>query len=730
MKLCGSPFRSLPGRRSSRRLCRLLEEYLTEDSFTRAGVLLRTHTELTSDECLAALGEILSSAQSSPSSPSPTLLRQHLEFLRRCASLGVDVVFPAGSQDIDPTALAHVRESMTLADAAERAYDAGGDVEVLRRSVDLWRHIVAHASLASAYPSLRAALLNDAGGVLLRGAFAGLGGPVLRAARRMLRDSVALTPPISPLRSGRLSNLGLALREEFRRGAGPDVLDEAVRAQREAVASSGTTRRRASALNNLAVTLEDLFLRDHDTAHLDDAIAACEEGLRASGVPDALRTDLRVQLGNTLRRRFRESGSAGDHDRAIGLLSEALEATPTAPAAARPGRLVNLSIALLDRHAETGHVDDLETALDLSSAAVALVGAHSPDRPGCCAQMAAVAFRCYEVRGGLHDLDVAVDLLEQARRDTDPGSTDAQGWTVNLGVILRERARLRGRVDDLVRAIELFSVAVQAAQQSARRASYLNNLGNALRDLAASTGRTADLEESIIVLEQALRATSSRSTLYAPIQVNLAAALQDRYAALGSAADLDRAVSLLEAAKRGATDEPRRLVSLAMVLADRYELEARESDGVRALGAFERGCTSGLDLDPETVLRAADQWGGWCGKHDWWEVAAGAYGLAMTALLMTVRSQLIRDHKESWLRQGPSIASRAAFALASAGHAAQAATALESGRAVLLGETLERDRAELSELEHVHPDLAARYGQCAQRVRALQRWRRPAPLIT
>ena len=85
-------------------------------------------------------------------------------FLVRCAATPLDEVFPDGSDLIDPQAYATVAADVTDAEAADRHHLETGSADALADAADAWQRVLAPDRLGSAYPGLRAALLNDAAG--------------------------------------------------------------------------------------------------------------------------------------------------------------------------------------------------------------------------------------------------------------------------------------------------------------------------------------------------------------------------------------------------------------------------------------------------------------------------------------------------------------------------------------------------------------------------------------
>jgi CHAT domain-containing protein len=88
------------------------------------------------------------------------------------------------------------------------------------------------------------------------------------------------------------------------------------------------------------------------------------------------------------------------------------------------------------------------------------------------------------------------------------------------------------------------------------------------------------------------------------------------------------------------------------------------------------------------------------------------------------RAQLRRSEQESWLSAARGLHTSAAYALVRAarpGALRRAVEVAELGRARGLGETLTRDRSDLSVIERDYPDIYERYRTAAEIVRSLER---------
>jgi tetratricopeptide (TPR) repeat protein len=696
----------------------LIEGLLEDDSFPRAGATLAGNPALLTPAADDVLAALLTQAEQRGDGDRAIMISQFRAFAGRCRHAGLAAVFLPDDPAIDPVVVSAVSADVRAADAAEQAYDRTGDIGTLSAAAVAWRRVMAHPSLVSAYPGLCAALLNTGAGVLLRRYWAAGSRDDLDSALEALRAAVALTPPRSPLISGRLGNLGLARREVYRDTGDPSVLEQAIDAFDRAARVAATP----AMLTNLALGLQDRYLRSGDPQDLARAIDSSEQACRDTepGGPQ-------VMLGDLLRLRYEAAGHRPDLARAVTLLQAGLQATP-AGSPERPRRLVDLGIALSDQHPISGDPRDLATALQLFDEAAQAVPATSPDRAGCLVHRSITFYSRYHSTGSLDDLDRAVDGLDEAVRATGADCVDAADWTVNLAAVLHERARRTGPGRDLNRAISLLeAVCEPGAAASFYRYAAMNDLGNALRDRYHVTGTGADLDRAVLVLRAALEAAPAGSALSVTLRANLGAVHRDRYAVARSVTDLDEAIRHLATAVEMSSpqdaDRARRLFGLALATRDRYELSHQAADLKAAIDAYRRGSAAGLPGDPLSTLAAAQEWGAWATGRCSWAEAAAAFGAAIEAMLAVVQAQVIREHKENWLRDAQGLPGRAAYASAMARLLPAAVTAAEAGRAAILAETLQRGDLDLRRLAVDRPDLADRYTRAASRLRVAQeRW--------
>ena len=245
---------------------------------------------------------------------------------------------------------------------------------------------------------------------------------------------------------------------------------------------------------------------------------------------------------------------------------------------------------------------------------------------------------------------------------------------------MRDRYARTGDLADLEAALTAHQQAIQATPpDSPDRPARLNNLGNGLRDRYARTGDLADLEAAITAPQQAIQATPPDSPARPGYLNNLGIGLRDRYIRTGDLADLEAGVS-----------------------------------------AFEKACQSGLD---------------WPSSWRSWRHATGAPGRSKDvpglrpcaptptawgpATSSSRCSSCVPAKRPGYARRGASTLTRR-MPWRKRGDLRGAVATLERGRARLLSQVLERDRADLEHLQALAADVYSQYAAATNRLQVLE----------
>jgi CHAT domain-containing protein len=244
--------------------------------------------------------------------------------------------------------------------------------------------------------------------------------------------------------------------------------------------------------------------------------------------------------------------------------------------------------------------------------------------------------------------------------------------------------RIRGeRADNLEQAISAYTLALQVYTCEAFPQDWAmtqNNLANAYRDRIR--GEWADnLEQAISAYTLALQVRTREAFPqdWAMTQKNLANAYRNRIR--GERADnLEQAIS-----------------AFTLTL----QVYTRE--------AFPRNCR-----------QTARNLGNLHFEQQAWSETASAYTLALQANEILYQSAIFLDGRAAELAATSDLPRRAAYALARSGNLQAAVLTLEQGRARGLSETLERDRADLTQLQQLAPALYKQYADTTTQLRTLE----------
>jgi CHAT domain-containing protein/tetratricopeptide (TPR) repeat protein len=500
----------------------------------------------------------------------------------------------------------------------------------------------------------------------------------LNRAIDVLREASADTAEPREVVGGYLNSLGQALRAKAEAASDPSALNEAVRVLRQARAW---------------------------TAGSDDHVAVL------------------VSLGNTLLDRSEIGRPVQDLEESVECLEQALALVPRSTA--RWGHIAsNLANALVAMFRATGRQSPLLRARDLfTDAADAL--ADPREREIAQSNLAACLQDLHDETGEVSFLDEAIEVFRRTVRE--PAGSAVPERRQNFGVALLTRFKRYLSPADLEQAIDQFrAVASLSAEGSVIHAAATNSLGNALSLRFDLLEHEEDSTAAILAYEEAVRSARPDSIDRAMYQANLGVSLLRRAERSHSAADIDAAVAQQEIAAanvpQASQEYIRVLAGLADSLAARAASTGGDADAKRAREAYRSVTTAALERLPEQAIGSARSWGTWAASRESFPEAAEAWSYGLEAMEQLFRGQVTRLHKETWLRDAQGMSVQAAYALARTCDPAGACAALERGRALLLSETLQRDRADLEQLTKTgRADLHERYEAAVSRWNLLSR---------
>ena len=425
---------------------------------------------------------------------------------------------------------------------------------------------------------------------------------------------------------------------------------------------------------------------DHAVA-LHDLLETADDG------PDPAAAALRKRLAPTLNQRFSQSGRQVDQLRAAILSAGWLDA----PDALERRLCVLLYLGLTSFLGfQTGALGQLDRAiqafLDLDGE-VSRIGTRA---------RAILGPRYYSALLGL---GAACVTRYESRRE----------------LLLLEQTPAGERADitaDLVRAVDA-SRQVAQQQDPSSRAAAMALLGYCYALLYEDDERYAQprsIDSAVALLRDAAAIAGRDSgpggpTLRLGISDRLAAALLVR----NHPRDVDEATEILTRVRARPASEPMYTeaggaAALATARLRRWMHTRSGKDEKKARSAYATAYATAVVGYPLTAEQIASQWGGWAWSEGWWAEAGEAYSQALRALHLAVRRQASRSQRDLIVRKAAGVAAMAAFGLARAGADEAALVALETGRAILLSETFDRQSLDRSRIARLAgPQEAGRY---------------------
>ena len=431
-------------------------------------------------------------------------------------------------------------------------------------------------------------------------------------------DILGLIPNNHPNKRSCLDKLAVLLATRFDQEIDQNHLDKSISTFEDTISlSQGPTLSTSLLLNHLGSSYLLRFEKFHQ--HDDDlekSITAFERALEINNQKQTSSNPLILHnLGRALFCRFRTGGKADDISKAIALFQDTLSLIPDDNV--QLGRNSNdLGQALLARFESVGDVADVSEAIIAFQQSL-----EKGEMPDIMKNLSRSLFYRFNKLKKVHDLDLAVMTFEDAailalnkdpsdlhiedlfdyfikdfQRLTDPSDLleaieelkavvttmrpedvyRPKGRFHNLGVFLSVRLKALDDSGDLPQSVlkDLEEVIGLIADIHPQKVLWLNMLGDLYTHRFDRLKYNGDLNEAILIFEQATRmaAEASRSELKS---VNhLGTSLLKRFRWLGDIEDINRCINLLESAVYRCSDnEPLKrclLNNLATSLLDRF----------------------------------------------------------------------------------------------------------------------------------------------------------------
>lgn len=466
----------------------------------------------------------------------------------------------------------------------------------------------------------------------------------------------------------------------------------------------------AEAIQSITSAYGFLLADRDDVVLLESMLEAAQIALPAIRTPQE-RSAAHFVIGMLYQRR-RPGDPAENLERAVQHLEEALNAAGPA-VEGRTAILHNLGNVYKSRIAGS-RADNLERAIGYLQSALA--GSSRDADPAAWATTASQLANTYDERlRGDHagNVERAIDLRRQALK-LRPRSERPVEWAItmhNLGSDLSART-LGNRVDNLREARRHFEAALEVRTEDALPGHFAltqSTLADCLIELADYEPQhaAADLDAALGCVEAASRVwTLERARpRWLQLKLNQAEALARR-ARLTPGGDLGPAIAVLEQVLLTASPatEANELALARSRLAPLLLARDGAGDQARAITESE-AVLAALEKsgDLGNLSRAAASLGRTLAAAQRWDDAARAYQRALEAEADVGAAAMSVATEWARLRLVAGLHERAAFAFAkSSSHRwADVLVTLERGRSRVLGDALQRDRADLAGLDRL-----------------------------
>lgn len=571
-------------------------------------------------------------------------------------------------------------DQLRLAQDGQRFFFETGTILYLTEAIAAWQRILNHPSFLSSEQEFRALVFNNLGGCFfIRYEYEG-NIEDLQLAVDHHTQALSLTPEDTADHSNRLSNIAAGLTHQYKHTGELQFLEKAIKLLEKAVEhGSGATL----ALGHLGSALLKHYEHTGDLISLQRSVEAGQEAIRLSP-PDSSEVASHLNnLGLSLRATYERRGNLDDLNNSTRMFRQAISHS-SYQASHLPSFLNNLGTCIWLRYNRSGDIALLDELIGILDRAVQLTPSNSPNYLRHVDNLASGLATRYRRKKIENDLDRAIELHEISVSKSSDVSPELPMRLNNLSSALSSRAKLRNDPSELDRALKLAERAVERCPPNSPELSmFLTTLGNTLAYKQANGVTDIPFEKVI-----------------------------ETYSAAVANAPAD------------SPDLPDYLGNLAHELGVHFDRGGSIQKEL-IIDHWERAAKLALNVAVESALISGKNWGDWLYKQKDWQGAIRGYAFAWEANERLFRSQIERSDKELWARETQGLSTRSAFAKAMTGDLEGAVLDLERGRARLLGEALDRDRADLELLRRTDPDLCNAYLKAVERLTQERRSRGP-----
>ncbi len=300
--------------------------------------------------------------------------------------------------------------------------------------------------------------------------------------------------------------------------------------------------------------------------------------------------------------------------------------------------------------------------------------------------------------------------------------------TMNLAAVYKQRIK-GDRAKNIEQAIAYYEQALLVMTQTAMPFEWAQatmNLANSYADRIKGD-RAENIEQAIKAYEQALtvRTEAAMPIEWAQTTMGLASAYYSRIEG-DHAENIEQMIAAYKRALtvRTQTAMPFEWAQTTMNLAVAYYFRIEGDRAKNIEQAIANYCASLTIFEPtrfsyECRITARSLANLYSDQQRWSE-AVPIYDQALTAAESLYQSATLLDSKSASLSETANLPHRAAYAFARTRNLSKAVLALEQGRARGLSESLDRDRANLTQLQTLAPDPYIQYQTITQQLRNLE----------
>ncbi|KAH7234753.1 CHAT domain-containing protein [Fusarium redolens] len=445
---------------------------------------------------------------------------------------------------------------------------------------------------------------------------------------------------------------------------------------------------------------------------LDSFIEMAREVIEVAPADDLDRIIWLHELGNTLRRRFTETGMLADLEEAIKVGQEAIDSAPD-NYIHRGALLDSLGVRLAIRFAKTGSLSDLERAIRVTRQAIDTAPGSDEDRAMRLTHLANHLGERYERTGSSIDLEEAIEVAQSSVDMTSLDSPNRPGRLNTLANQLHERYGRSGILSELNKVIEICREITKAApKDSGAQVLLKSNLGGHLGDRYLRTRDMKDLNEAIQLSQEALTQLPLGHADIPSLSSNLSIWLAKRYTRNREPTDVEEAINMghrsIAAAQPGNPSLAQYMSNLADCYWNRHTLSNCTDDFDDAVKLYQSALNHSNSNIHSRIAAGKCLFETFAHASQWQHALDASQSTFDLLPQLTPRSLGFADKQRMLGRVVDLACDTAAVVLNAGKEPFFALSVLEKGRGVLAA-AIEQIRVDVLDLEESHPDLARRF---------------------